>query len=132
VPPHNHLHSNPRSTSHDDDAICPLPQWVERCSRREDLHIHIENRTLTVKGERRFEANEKEENFHRIERRFGSFIRTFTLPATVDTEHVSATSTDGVLSIGLAKKPESKPRRIDVQVGPAAAENKQVEASANA
>jgi HSP20 family protein len=100
--------------------------------RREDLHIHIENRTLTVKGERRFEANEKEENFHRIERRFGSFIRTFTLPATVDTEHVSATSTDGVLSIGLAKKPESKPRRIDVQVGPAAAENKQVEASANA
>lgn len=101
--------------------------------RREDLHLHIEGRTLTVKGERKFEAEygaeAKEESFHRIERRFGSFVRTFTLPSTVDTEQVTASSTDGVLSIALAKKPEAKPRQIEVQVAPAATEPKQVEAT---
>jgi HSP20 family protein len=98
--------------------------------RRDDLHLHIEGRTLTVKGERKFEADEKEENFHRIERRFGSFVRTFTLPSTVDTEQVTASATDGVLSISLAKKPEAKPRQIEVQIAPATPEPKQVEASA--
>src|SRR5579863_4097540 len=53
-----------------------------------DLDIRVENHTLTVKGERKFEAEEKEQNFHRIERRYGSFYRTFTLPSTVDTENV--------------------------------------------
>jgi len=99
--------------------------------RREDLAIHVEGRTLTVKGERKFETNEKEENFHRIERRFGSFVRSFTLPATIDTEQVSATSTDGVLSIAMSKKPEAKPKQITVQVAPAAPTN-QVEATARA
>src|ERR1700674_4576222 len=55
-----------------------------------DLDIRVENNTLTVKGERKFEKDEKEENFHRIERRYGSFYRAFTLPSTVDTEHVGA------------------------------------------
>jgi HSP20 family protein len=96
--------------------------------RREDLDIHVEGRTLTVKGERKFESEEKEENFHRIERRFGSFVRSFTLPSTVDTEQVTATSQDGVLSISLAKKPEAKPKQIAVQIAPAGAEAKQVEA----
>ena len=55
-----------------------------------DLEVSIENSTLTVKGERKFEKEEKEENFHRIERRYGSFYRSFTLPTTVDTEGVAA------------------------------------------
>lgn len=99
--------------------------------RLEDLKINVEGRTLTVRGERKFEAEEKEENFHRIERRFGSFTRAFTLPQTVDTEAIEATSTDGVLSIVLAKKPESKPKQIEVKVGGApTAGTKQVEATA--
>ncbi len=97
--------------------------------RKEDLNIHVEGRTLTVKGERKFESEEKEENFTRIERRFGSFVRSFTLPATVSTEDVAATSTDGVLSISLAKKPEAKPRQIEVKVTGSAEQPKQVEAN---
>ncbi len=96
--------------------------------RREDLDIRVEGRVLTVKGERKFESEEKEENFHRIERRFGSFVRSFTLPSTVNTEKVDATSADGVLSISFAKKPEAQPKQIQVQVAPAA--QKQVEANA--
>ncbi len=98
--------------------------------RREDLDIRVEGRVLTVKGERKFESEEKEENFHRIERRFGSFVRSFTLPSTVNTEKVDATSADGVLSISFAKKPEAQPKQIQVQVAPAA--QKQVEANVKA
>src|SRR6201996_9296297 len=85
--------------------------------RREDLDIRVEGRTLTVKGERKFESEEKEENFHRIERRYGSFVRSFPLPATVDTESIDAQSADGVLTISLAKKPEAKPKQITVKAG---------------
>ncbi len=98
--------------------------------RREDLDIRVEGRTLTVKGERKFESEEKEENFHRIERRYGSFMRAFTLPVTVNTEKVDATSAEGVLNITFAKKPEAQPKQIQVQVAPA--EHKQVEAKAKA
>jgi HSP20 family protein len=98
--------------------------------KKDDLSIHVEGRTLTVKGERKFEAEEKEENFHRIERRFGSFVRTFALPATVNTEDVNAVTADGVLSISLAKKPEAKPKQIEVKVASAAEAPKQVEAKA--
>lgn len=83
----------------------------------DDLDIRVEGRTLTVRGERKFENEEKEENFHRIERRYGSFVRSFTLPATVDTESVDAQSADGVLTITLAKKPEAKPKQITVKAG---------------
>lgn len=85
--------------------------------RQDDLDIHIENQTLTVKGERKFEVNEKEENFHRIERRYGSFVRSFTLPETVDTNAVTANYDAGVLSISLAKKAEAKPKQIKIAVG---------------
>jgi HSP20 family protein len=81
-----------------------------------DLDIRVENHTLTVKGERKFEAEEKEQNFHRIERRYGSFFRAFTLPTTVDTENVEASLNAGVLKLELAKKPEAQPRRIKVNV----------------
>ena len=89
--------------------------------RKEDLEIHVEGRTLTVKGQRRFESDEKEENFHRIERRFGSFARSFTLPGTVDTESISAVSADGVLTVTLARKPEAKPKQIEVKIAAAGA-----------
>ena len=82
-----------------------------------DLDIRVENHTLTVKGERKFEAEEKEQNFHRIERRYGSFFRAFTLPSTVDTESVQASYNAGVLKLELAKKAESQPKRIKINVG---------------
>jgi HSP20 family protein len=82
-----------------------------------DLDIRVENHTLTVKGERKFEAEEKEQNFHRIERRYGSFFRAFTLPSTVDTENVKANYKAGVLKLELAKKPEAQPKQIKINVG---------------
>ena len=81
-----------------------------------DLDVSVENNTLTVKGERKFESEEKEENFHRIERRYGSFFRAFTLPSTVDTEHVQAKYNAGVLKLELMKKPEAQPRQIKINV----------------
>jgi HSP20 family protein len=81
-----------------------------------DLDVRVENRTLTVKGERKFEAEEKEENFHRIERRYGSFVRTFTLPSTVDTETVKASYNAGVLKLELAKKAEAQPKQIKINI----------------
>ena len=82
-----------------------------------DLDVRVENNTLTVKGERKFEKEEKEENFHRIERRYGSFYRAFTLPPTVDTENVQANYNAGVLKLELKKKPEAQPKQIKVNVG---------------
>ena len=81
-----------------------------------DLDVSVENNTLTVKGERKFESEEKEENFHRIERRYGSFYRAFTLPSTVDTEHVAAKYNAGVLKLELLKKPEAQPKQIKINV----------------
>jgi HSP20 family protein len=82
-----------------------------------DLDVSVENNTLTVKGERKFDKEEKEENFHRIERRYGSFYRSFTLPTTVDTEGVAASYNAGVLKLELKKKPEAQPKQIKVNVG---------------
>ncbi len=81
-----------------------------------DIDVRLENQTLTVKGERRFEAEEKEENFHRIERRFGSFVRSFTLPVSVDTATVTAKYDNGVLAIQLAKKEAAKPKQVKIEV----------------
>jgi HSP20 family protein len=82
-----------------------------------DIDILLENNVLTVRGERNFEKEEKEENFHRIERRYGSFTRSFTLPATVNSEDVSADYDKGVLKIRLAKRAEAKPKQIKVNIG---------------
>jgi HSP20 family protein len=82
-----------------------------------DLDVSVENNTLTVKGERKMEKEEKEENFHRIERRYGSFFRAFTLPPTVDTENIGAHYAAGVLKLELKKKPEAQPKQIKVNVG---------------
>jgi HSP20 family protein len=83
----------------------------------EDLDVSQENNILTIKGERKFEKEEKEENFHRIERRFGTFTRTFRLPATVDAEHTTADYDKGILKITLSKRAEAKPKQIKVSAG---------------
>jgi HSP20 family protein len=84
-----------------------------------DIDVRIENNTLTVHGERKFEKEEKEENFRRVERQYGSFTRTFTLPNTVDHEKVQADYDKGVLKVSLAKKAEAKPKQIKVNVASA-------------
>jgi HSP20 family protein len=82
-----------------------------------DIDVRIENNMLTVHGERKIEKEEKEENFRRIERQYGSFTRSFTLPSSVDSGQVSAHYDKGLLKISLAKKAEAKPKQIKVNVG---------------
>ena len=84
---------------------------------QKDIDIRIENNILTVRGERKFEKEEKQENFQRVERRYGSFSRAFTLPPSMDTENVKADYEHGVLKVTLAKKAEAKPKQIKVSVG---------------
>jgi HSP20 family protein len=82
-----------------------------------DIDVSIQNNTLTVHGERKIENEEKEENFRRVERQYGSFTRSFTLPSSVDPGQVSAHCDKGVLKINLAKRVEAKPTQIKVNVG---------------
>jgi HSP20 family protein len=82
-----------------------------------DIDIRVENNVLTVTGERKFEKEEKEENYRRVERHYGSFTRSFTLPNTVDAENINADYDRGVLKVQLAKKAEAKPKQIKVNVG---------------
>ena len=82
-----------------------------------NIDVRIEGNTLTVHGEREIEKEEKEENFRRIERQYGSFTRSFTLPSSVDPGQVSAHYDKGVLKVNLAKKAEAKPKQIKVNVG---------------
>lgn len=82
-----------------------------------DIDILVENQTLTIKGERKFEReNLKDGGYHRIERSYGTFMRSFTVPPTVDTEKVSADYRNGVLTVKLPKKEAAKPRQIKVEV----------------
>ena len=87
-----------------------------------DFDVQVENSVLTVRGERKFEKEEKEENFHRIERRYGSFYRSFTLPNTVNAETIKAAYDAGILKIELEKRAEARPKQIKVQVGAASLE----------
>jgi hypothetical protein len=87
------------------------------CIDEKDIDVSIQNNTLTVHGERKIEKEEKEENFRRVERQYGSFSRSFTLPSSVHPGQVSARCDKGVLNINLAKKSEAKPTQIKVNVG---------------
>jgi HSP20 family protein len=89
-----------------------------------DLNIHVENNNLIIKGERKFEKEEKEENFRRLERQYGSFVRTFTLPASVDPNHIEANYDKGVLNITMPKRAEAKPKQIQVGIGKKTLEGK--------
>jgi HSP20 family protein len=82
-----------------------------------DLNITVENNVLTITGERKLENEENKENFHRIERSYGRFTRSFTLPSTLDTENINADFNNGVLKIVLNKSEAAKPKQIKVGVG---------------
>ncbi len=82
-----------------------------------DIDVRVENNTLTFRGERKLEHEEREENYHRVERRYGSFYRSFTLPNTVETENLTADYNNGVLEIRMPKRAEAKPKQIKVNVG---------------
>ena len=81
-----------------------------------DLKVNFEDGLLTVSGERQFERKD-DRNYHRIERTYGSFVRTFTLPRTVDANAITANYKNGVLEIEIPKKEESKPKQIQINVG---------------
>jgi HSP20 family protein len=83
---------------------------------REDIDITVDNGTLTIRGEKKFSSEVKEESFHRIERRYGTFSRSFSLPQTVDTGKVGAEYKNGVLTVRLPLREEAKPRQIKVDV----------------
>ena len=82
----------------------------------EDIEVRVENQTLTLKGERKFEENNDVRGYHRIERSYGSFTRSFTVPSTVDPEKVGAEFKNGVLTVKLPKKEAAKPRQVKIEV----------------
>jgi len=96
----------------------------------EDVEISIENNVLTLHGERRFEKKDESDNFHRVERSYGSFTRSFTLPPTVSSENAQAEFENGVLRLTLAKREEAKPRRIEIKAGSSGSQAKTIDASA--
>jgi HSP20 family protein len=83
---------------------------------REDIDVSVENNTLTIRGERKLDNDIKQENFHRVERAYGNFVRTFSLPPTVDTGRIGAEYKNGVLTVKLPMREEAKARTIDVRV----------------
>ena len=88
-----------------------LPDFQEK-----DIDVRIANNMLTIRGERKFEKDVKEENYLRIERAYGSFVRSFSLPNTVSSENIRADYRNGVLTLHLAKREESKPKQIKISV----------------
>lgn len=84
--------------------------------RREDIDVTVENNTLTLRGERKMEAGVKQENIHRLERTYGSFARSFSLPNSVDPTQISAEYKNGVLTLRLPYREEARPRTISINV----------------
>ena len=84
--------------------------------KKEDIGVTVENNVLTLTGERKQEESVKREQFQRVERRFGSFSRSFSLPATVNASHIAASYKDGVLTVRLPRREEAKPKQITVNV----------------
>lgn len=82
----------------------------------EDIDLRVENDTLTLKGERKLEREDKREGYRRVERSYGTFSRSFSLPDTVDTERIKAESKNGVLKVFLPRREETKPRQIQVKI----------------
>lgn len=92
-----------------------------------DIDVNVEDSTLTVKGDRNIEKEDKKENYHRIERAYGSFYRSFTIPNYVDVDKIEAEHENGVLKITMPKKPELKPRKVKVLKGKKGKESKEKE-----
>jgi len=85
--------------------------------KEDQIEVQMENGVLTLRGERRFEEEKEGRNYHRVERSYGQFTRSFTLPNNVDKEKVQATFRDGLLSVELPKREEAKPRQIKISSG---------------
>ncbi len=83
---------------------------------RDDVKVSLHENTLSISGERRVENEEKRENYHRVERSYGQFFRSFTLPPNVNTEAINAQFKDGVLRLTLPKREEAKPKQIEVKI----------------
>ena len=98
--------------------------------KAEDVNISIENNILTLHGERKFEKKDEQDNFHRVERSYGSFTRSFTLPPTVSSENANAEFENGVLRLTLAKREEAKPRRIEIKANGGQTQSKTIETEA--
>jgi HSP20 family protein len=81
-----------------------------------DIDVRVENQTLTIAGERKFEQQDSVKGYHRIERSYGKFVRSFAVPNSFDTEHIGASFKNGVLTVSLPKKEAAKPRQIKVEV----------------
>ena len=82
----------------------------------DDIDIRVENQTLTISGSRKFEKDENAKGFHRIERSYGEFVRSFAVPSTVDTDKVAADYKNGILTVSLPRKESAKPRQVKVSV----------------
>ena len=115
------------------EETLPLTAWTPPCDiyetekeivlkmelpeiKREDVHVTIENNVLTMRGERKFEEKVDRENYHRVERSYGEFMRSFTLPAFVEGNKILADFKDGVLTVTVPKKEEARPKQIEVKV----------------
>src|ERR1700737_2063866 len=98
-------------TEHELVVKADLPDLQDK-----DIDVRVENNTLTIRGERKFEKDVNEDNFLRIERAYGSFMRSFSLPNTVSSENIRAEYRNGVLTLHLAKREESKPKQIKITV----------------
>ena len=81
-----------------------------------DIDVRVESQTLTIAGERKFERKESDKGYHRIERNYGSFVRSFGIPNTFETEKIGASYQNGVLTVALPKKEAAKPRQVKVEV----------------
>ncbi|MFQ5781257.1 MAG: Hsp20/alpha crystallin family protein [Nitrospiria bacterium] len=129
----NHFFSDPLRSYLDDDHGRPLQDWIPAVDVYEDpdaIKLHVElpgmemkeigvnvtDNTLQISGEKKLENDEKKEQYRRVERVYGRFVRSFTLPSTVDQEKVNATYNNGVLTILLPKREETKPRDIKIAV----------------
>jgi HSP20 family protein len=84
--------------------------------KKEDIDLKVENNTLTIRGERKRDAEVKQDAYHRIERTYGAFVRTFALPPTVSTDGIKAEFKDGVLAVVLPAREEAKPRQVQITV----------------
>ena len=100
---------------YEDEAVVMIKAELPGIDQK-DIDVRIEGNTLTLRGERKQEHSIQKENYHRVERYYGTFQRSFSLPNTVDTEKIRAACDKGVLTITLPKKKEAKPKQINVEV----------------
>src|SRR5437867_2065641 len=99
------------------DEAMTVAEWTPLVDIVEDEKVTVQNDVLTISGERMFEKEEKDRKYHRVERAYGSFARSFTLPEDADGEKVAAEFKNGVLKVHLPKSAKAKPKSIEVKIG---------------